>query len=150
MVITLLLTRAARSARTSECKGRYRIDRVRSEKKRVIVDGQRRSDRSALLVPFPAKKTDTRGGRKWESGLDVLLRVAEVTTGGCSCNTLIRLSRIDPQPLARADETVCRVCLIYPDMFDETIFSWFSVTSQGSFLSFTRTLFLVFFFPLRL
>ena len=50
-------------------------------KKQVIVAGQRPSDRSALVL-FLAKKTDTRAGQKLESGLDVLLREAEISAGG--------------------------------------------------------------------
>ena len=54
---------------------------MRSEKKQVIVSGQRPSDKSALAL-FLAKKADPRAGRKLESGLDVLFRETEITRGG--------------------------------------------------------------------
>ena len=59
---------------------------MRSEKKQVMVAGQRPSDRSVVL-PF------LRLGYKLESELDVVLRGAEITRGGRS--TPVCLSMFD-------------------------------------------------------
>ena len=104
---------------------------MRSETKQLIVAGQRPGDRSAPVL-FLAKMTDTRAGRKLESGLDVLLREVEITTGGRS--TLARLSMFDPtspHPSWRNGLSVVSIC---PDMFDDNISSWLSVTSQRQYI----------------
>ena len=92
---------------------------MRSEKKQVIEAGQRPSDRSALVL-FLAKKTGTRAvvevGKR--AGR-LLLRGAEITTGGRS--TLVRLSMFDsiaPRPSWRNGLSFLSIC---PDVFDENI-----------------------------
>ena len=85
---------------------------MRPEKKQVLVAGQRPSDRSSLVLFL-------RLGRKLESWLDVVLREAEITTGGRS--TPVCLSMFDPTALRPSQRNGQSFVSISPDMFGENM-----------------------------
>ena len=93
---------------------------VRSEKKQVIVAGQRPSDRSAVVLFL-------RLGQKSESELDSSLGRRR-SPGGIGAHRHVYQCLI-PQPLARAGETVCRFCLFVLTCLTRILF-WLSVKSQ--------------------
>ena len=102
---------------------------MRLENKQVIVAGQRPSDRSALVL-FAIYSEKKRHASLVKVGKQAgrLLREAEINTGNRS--TLVRISMFDPivpRPSCRNGVSCESIC---PDMFDDNVSCWLSVTSE--------------------
>ena len=82
----------------------------------MFVAGQRPSIRSALVIFLIVLRLE----RKLESGLDVVLREAEITTGGRS--TPVRLSKMfDPTAPRPSRRNGLSFVSISPDVLDENL-----------------------------